>query len=134
MSALQRLEINEVFAGCLLVKNSGGQYRAPDGWYPVLGLPGSLDVEAHAVLFCKLQGPVEAGVQKSCLNGVIEKIRIHRSARVKGPDSMLVLASDLLHEFEVCQVPILSDAAQLAGALLPALASRDNGRDSHDQR
>ncbi len=133
MSALQKLEINDVFAACRFVKGSGGQYRAPEGWYPVLGLPGSLDIEAHAVLFCKLQGPVEARVQASCLNGVIGKIRIHRSARVKGPDSMLVLASDLLHEFEVCQVPILPDATQLAVAL-PAPQARGIAGDRHDQR
>ena len=46
---------------------------------------------------------------------------------------MLVLASDLLHEFEVCQVPILSDVAQLAGALT-APGGRHNGGDHHDQR
>ena len=133
MSALQRLEINDVFTACRFVKGRGGQYRAPKGWYPMLELSGSLDIEAHAVLFCKLQGPVEARVQASCLNGVIGKIRIHRSARVKAPDSMLVLASDLLHEFEVCQVPILPDAAQLAGAL-PAPQARGIDGDRHDQR
>ena len=119
MAALQRLEIDEVFADYLFAQGSGGQYRVSDGWYPVLGLPGSLNVEQQAVLFCKLQGPIEAEARKSCLNGVIEKIRIHRSSRVKGPDTMLVLACDLLHEFEVCQVPILSDVGQLAGVLSP---------------
>ncbi len=119
MTALKRLEIHEVFADYLFAQNSDGRYRVPDGWYPVLGLPGSLNVEEQAVLFCKLQGPIEAEARKSCLNGVIEKIRIHRSARVNGPDTMLVLASDLWHEFEVCQVPILLDVEKLAGVLSP---------------
>ncbi len=153
MAALKRQEIHEVFTDYLFAQSTSGQYRVPEGWYPVLGLPGSLDVKDHAVLFCKLQGPIEAEAQKSCLNGVIEKIRIHRSARVNGPDTMLLLASDLMHEFEVCQVPILSDVEQLAGILSPRGDSgprlntslqdplilqtgtnRNNGEDSHDQR
>ena len=106
---MKNLEMNEIFDEYMFVQPRGGRYPAPDGWYPLLGLPGVIDIERNAVLFCKLRMPVETDLQKLCLNGVIEKIRIHRSARVKGPDTMLVLASDLLREFEVCKVPLMSD-------------------------
>ena len=108
-SAIQRLQLDEVFNGYTFAQARDGHYPAEGGWYPLLGLPGALDVRHNAVLFCRLQKPLESEVQKLCLNGVIEKIRIHRSARVKGPDSMLVLASDLIREFEVCQVPLMSE-------------------------
>lgn len=106
---MKRLEKEEVFDDYMFAQSEGGRYLAPDGWYPLLGLPGAMDIHRGAVLFCKLQTPVEVEVQKSCLNGVIENIRIHRSAKVNAPDTMLVLASDLLREFEVCQIPMMSD-------------------------
>ena len=106
---MKRLTMNEVFDDYMFVQPSGGHYPAPDGWYPLLGVPGSLDVQRNAVLFCSLHQALEREVQRLCLNGVIDRIRIHRSARVKGPDSMLVLASDLLHEFEICQVPLMTE-------------------------
>lgn len=106
---MKRLAIKEVFHDYMFAQSDGGRYLAPDGWYPLLGLPGAMDIHRGAVLFCKLQSPVEAEMQKSCLNGVIENIRIHRSAKVNAPDTMLVLASDLLREFEVCQIPMMSD-------------------------
>ena len=117
MGAIPKLDINEVFGGYLFAQGGDGYYRVPEGWYPVLGLSGSLDIEEHAVLFCTLRGPIEAAAQKACLNGVIAKIRIHRSARVNGPDTMLVLASDLVHEFELCRVPRIADANELARCL-----------------
>lgn len=107
---MKKLQKKEVFDDYMFAQSNGGRYLAPDGWYPLLGLPGAMDIHRGAVLFCKLQTPVEAEVQKSCLNGVIENIRIHRSAKVNAPDTMLVLASDLLREFEVCQIPMMSDA------------------------
>ena len=107
---MKRLETKEVFDEHIFAQASEGRYLAPEGWYPLLGLPGMIAIDRGAVLFCKLQNPIEAEMQKFCLNGVIEKIRIHRSAKVNGPDTMLVLASDLFHEFEVCQVPMMSDA------------------------
>ena len=107
---MKNLEMNEIFDEYMFVQPRGGRYPAPDGWYPLLGLPGVIDIERRAVLFCKLRMPVETDLQKLCLNGVIGKIRIHRSARVNGPDTMLVLASDLLREFEVCKVPLMHDA------------------------
>jgi Protein of unknown function (DUF3293) len=112
-----RLEVADVFGGCTFAKNVGGNYPAPSGWYPLLGLPGSLDIREGAVLFCKLQTAVEAEVQKFCLNGVIDKIRVHRSARVNGPDTMRVFASDLIHEFEVCIVPKVTDVANLLSGI-----------------
>ena len=108
--AIRRLQFDEVFNGCTFLQAGDGHYPAEAGWYPLLGLPGAFDLRKNAVLFCRLQKPLESEVQKLCLNGVIEKIRIHRSARVKGPDSMLVLASDLIREFEVCQVPLMSES------------------------
>jgi hypothetical protein len=109
MEIMKRLEMNEVFNEYMFAQSGGGRYLAPDGWYPLLGLPGAIDTHRGAILFCQLQKPVEAEVKKFCLNGVIEKIRIHRSARVHTLDTMLVLASDLFHEFEVCQTPMMSD-------------------------
>ena len=106
---IPRLPFHEVFNGCSFVQAHNGHYPAENGWYPLLGLPGVLDLQHNAVLFCRLHKPLESEAQKLCLNGVIEKVRIHRSARVKGPDSMLVLASDLIREFEVCQVPLMSE-------------------------
>ena len=112
------LAMNEVFEDYRFVKPLAGHYAVSDGWYPLLGLPGAIDIRRRAALFCRLRTSVETEVQKFCLNGVIEKIRIHRSARVNGPDTMLVLASDLMREFEVCQVPMMSDteAKELADA------------------
>jgi len=112
-----RLEVADVFGGCMFAKNVGGNYPVPSGWYPLLGLPGSLDIKEGAVLFCKLQTAVEVGVQKFCLNGGIDKIRVHRSARVNGPDTMRVFASDLIHEFEVCKVPKVADVANLLSGI-----------------
>lgn len=106
---LRRLEMNEVFDKFMFAQPRGGRYFVPEGWHPLLGLPGAIDTSRGAVLICKLQKPLKDEVQNRCLNGVIEKIRIHRSARTKAPDTMLVLASDLLREFEVCQVPMMSD-------------------------
>ena len=107
--AIRRLQLDEAFSSYRFAQSRSGHYPAAEGWYPLLGVPGSLDVQRNAVLFCKLQQAFEADVQRLCLNGVIDKIRIHRSARVKGPDSMLVLASDLLCEIEICQVPLMTE-------------------------
>ena len=107
--AIRRLRLDEVFSGYRFAQAHGGHFPTGDGWYPLLGVPGSLDVQRNAVLFCRLHQALEREVQRLCLNGVIDRIRIHRSARVKGPDSMLVLASDLLHEFEICQVPLMTE-------------------------
>ena len=117
MGAVRRLETGEVFAECMFAKAKGRHYVVPDGWYPLLGLAGSLDIKEDAVLHCTLQEPIEAEIRSLCLNGVIEKLRIHRSARVNGPDTVLVLASDLVHEFEVCQVPIVATAKEFAECL-----------------
>ncbi len=124
MDTIQKRAVNEVFADYMFVCGSEGQYPAPQGWYPVLGLPGSLDLEQNAMLFCKLQPQFGAAVQTKCLNGVIAKIRIHRSARVNGPDTMLLLAADLVREFPVCQLPIVASAAQLTESVSPAGATQ----------
>lgn len=124
MDTIQKRAVNEVFADYMFVSGSEGQYPAPEGWYPVLGLPGSLDLEQNAVLFCQLQPQFGAALQSECLNGVIAKIRIHRSARVNGPDTMLLLASDLVREFPVCQLPIVASAAQLTASVSPAGATQ----------
>lgn len=105
----RKLQLNELFNGFTFAHSSGGYYRAEQGWYPLLGLPGSFDIQRSAVLFCRLKKSIEAEIRDCCLNGVIERIRVHRSARVKGPDSMLVLASDLVSEFEICQVPLMTE-------------------------
>ena len=117
MKAIKRLEASEVFGDYLFARAEGRNYHVPDGWYPLLGLAGSLDIEQDAVLFCTLQAPIETEARKFCLNGVIEKLRIHRSARVNGPDTVLVLASDLMREFELCQIPIVSTAREFARLL-----------------
>ena len=131
--AIRRLRLDEVFSGYRFAQAHGGYYHAGDGWYPLLGVPGSLDVQHNAMLFCRLQPALETEVQRRCLNGVIDRIRIHRSARVKGPDSMLVLASDLLREFEICQVPLMTEievanviAAIQAASGIPAGSSPRN--------
>ena len=132
-SAIKKLQLDEAFSGYRFAQAHGGQYHAGDGWYPLLGVPGSLDVQHNAMLFCRLQPALETEVQRRCLNGVIDRIRIHRSARVKGPDSMLVLASDLLREFEICQVPLMTEievanviAAIQAASGIPAGSSPRN--------
>ena len=106
---MKTLAMNQVFEDHRFVEAVAGRYPVLTGWYPLLGLPGVIDLGGGALMFCKLQKAVEAQAQAGCLNGVIEKIRIHRSARVHAPDTMLVLASDLLREFEVCQIPWMSD-------------------------
>ena len=108
-SVIKKLQLDEAFGAYRFAQSRGGGYHAGDGWYPLLGLPGSLDAQRNAVLFCRLQPALETEVQRLCLNGVIDRIRIHRSARFKGPDSMLVLASDLLREFQICQVPLMTE-------------------------
>lgn len=120
MNASPRLEISEVFGECRHAPASGRRYTVPEGWYPVLGLPGSLDIAEDTVLFCTLRDPIEALARRSCLNGVLGALRIHRSARVNAPDSMRVYASDLVHEFELCRVPLVADAAELAACLARA--------------
>ena len=104
----------------------------PEGWYPVLGLPGSLDIAGNTVLFCTLRDSIEVLARRSCLNGVLAALRIHRSARVNAPDSMLVYASDLdekrggappqtsPHEFDLCRVPLVADAGEFAACLARA--------------
>ena len=123
---LRRLEMNEVFDKFMFAQPRGGRYFVPEGWHPLLGLPGAIDTSRGAVLICKLQKPLKEEVQNLCLNGVIEKIRIHRSARMKAPDTMLLLASDLLREFEVCQVPMMSDieARDLIDAVYDRIGSQ----------
>ena len=117
MDASQRLEVAEVFGGCMFANNSGGSYTVPSRWYPLLGLPGSLDTKEGAVLFCRLQTSIATEIEKFCLNGVINKIRVHRSARVNGPDTMRVIASDLIHEFEVCSIPKVADVEELISGI-----------------
>ena len=117
MNAAPRLEIGEVFGDGRQVEASGGRYTVPQGWYPVLGLPGSLDIAANTVLFCTLHASIEARARTSCLNGVIAGLRIHRSARVNAPDTMQVYASDLVREFVLCRVPLVADAAEFAACL-----------------
>ena len=123
---LKRLEMKDVFDNFMFAQPRGGRYFVPEGGYPLLGLPGAIDTSRGAVLICKLQKPLKDEVQNLCLNGVIEKIRIHRSARVQTLDTMLVLASDLLREFEVCQVPMMSDieVRDLIGAVYDRIGSR----------
>ena len=106
--AIRRLQLNEVFKSCKFVHTRRGHYSADEGWYPLLGLPGSLDIKLNAVLFCSLEPRVESEVQKACLNGVIQAIHIHRSARVNGPNGMLMLATDLIRKIEICQIPLMS--------------------------
>ena len=118
MSASRRLEVADVFGDYMFANNNGGSYTVPNGWYPLLGLPGSLDINEGAVLFCKLQTSIATEIRMFCLNGVIEKIRVHRSARVNGPDTMRVFASDLIHEFEVCSVTKVADVEELISGIL----------------
>ena len=117
MEASRRLEVADVFGDYMFVKSGNGNYSVPGGWYPLLGLPGSLDIKEGAVLFCKLQTSIATEIQKFCLNGVIEKIRVHRSARVNGPDTMRIFASDLIHEFQVCNVPKVADVEELISGI-----------------
>ncbi len=107
---VRTLKLEEAFAGYRFVQARGGSYPGTEGWYPLLGLPGSLDLNRNAVLFCRLQESLDAEVRRRCLNGVVDKLRIHKSARVNGPDTMRVFASDLINEFEVCRVPVMSEA------------------------
>ena len=107
---MEKLESNQLFSDCAFVTAQDGAYVTVADWrplwYPLLGLPGSVGTDS--LLFCRLQPDAEKVIQKQCLNGVISKLRIHRSGRVNGPDTMLVLASDLMREFEVCQIPLMS--------------------------
>lgn len=120
MDASPRLEIKEVFVACRHAPASGRRYAVQDDWYPLLGLPGSLDIARDTVLFCTLVDSIEALARSSCLNGVLGALRIHRSARVDAPDTMRVYASDLVHEFELCRVPLVADAAGFAACLARA--------------
>ncbi len=130
MGASQPLEVADVFGDYMFVQGVNGRYPVPGGWYPLLGLPGSLDLNVGAVLFCRLQTSIVTEVQKFCLNGVIDKIRVHRSARVNGPDTTRVFASDLIHEFEVCRVPKVSDVDELISGILEGrgVIPPDSGR------
>lgn len=107
---VRTLKFEEAFAGYRFAQARDGCYPNTEGWYPLLGLPGSLDLNRNAVLFCRLQESLDAEVRRRCLNGVVDKLRIHKSARVNGPDTMRVFASDLINEFEVCRVPVMSEA------------------------
>ena len=107
---VRTLKLEEAFAGYRFVRAREGSYPGTDGWYPLLGMPGSLDRSRNSVLFCRLQESLDAEVRRRCLNGVVDKVRIHKSARVNGPDTMRVFASDLINEFEVCRVPVMSEA------------------------
>ena len=105
---MEKCEMNQLFSEFCFIKAKDGAYDTD--WYPLLGLSGSMETKEGSVLFCRLQAEAERKIQSQCLNGVINKLRIHKSARVNGPDTMLVPASDLIREFEVCQVPLMSDA------------------------
>ena len=107
---VRTLKFEEAFAGYRFAQARDGCYPNTEGWYPLLGLPGSFDLNRNAVLFCRLREPFEMDLRRRCLNGVVDKLRIHKSARVNGPDTMRVFASDLINEFEVCRVPLMSEA------------------------
>ena len=91
---VRTLKLEEAFAGYRFVQARGGSYPGTQGWYPLLGMPGSLDLSRNAVLFCRLREPFEMDLRRRCLNGVVDKLRIHKSARVNGPDTMRFFASD----------------------------------------
>ncbi|CAB4347386.1 unannotated protein [freshwater metagenome] len=107
---VRTLKFDEAFSGYRFAQARDGCYPETEGWYPLLDMPGSLDLNRNAVLFCKLRKPLDEEVRRRCLNGVVDKLRIHKSARMNGPDTMRVFASDLINEFEVCRVPLMSEA------------------------
>ena len=114
---MKTMQIKEVFADYQFIKSTAGRYRAEDGYYPALGIAGSLDIKDGSILHLKLQPDVEKQAQELCLNNAIDKVRIHVSARVVSSGMMLVFVSDLIHEFVLCQVPELRNVDQLIQAM-----------------
>jgi hypothetical protein len=107
---IRTLKFEEAFSDYRFVRAREGRYLRMEGWYPLLGLPGSIDLSSNAVLFCRLREPFEIELRRHCLNGVVNKLRIHKSGRVNGPDTMLVFVSDLINEYAAFRVPVMSEA------------------------
>ena len=121
---MKKLAINEVFEQHQFIKTiSEDIYEGyigydNDPWMiPALGLPGCIDIKNQSLLHLEMCVVALTEAKKHCLNEVINKIRFHISARVNRPDTVLVCVSDLMQEFEFCQIPFVSNVEELIDAL-----------------
>lgn len=75
--------------------------EAPAGYFPLLGLPGSVDLKGRNFLFAKPRTTICDGVRMRCTNGVIGGFRAVRSAYYMRQGSLPVFAHDLPHHADI---------------------------------
>jgi hypothetical protein len=114
---MEKLAINEVFEQHQFIKATDKldwiEYDNDPWMIPAIGLPGCIDIKNHSLLHLEMCKDAWLEAKNKCLNGVINKIRFHISARVNRPDTVLVCVSDLMQEFEFCQIPFVSNVEEL---------------------
>jgi hypothetical protein len=114
---MKKLAINDVFEQHIFIKAKDEfdwiAYDKEPWMIPALGLPGCIDIQNHSLLHLEISEEARFELKKYCLNGVINKVRFHISARVNRPDTVLVCVSDLIQEFEFCQIPFVSNVDDL---------------------
>ena len=114
---MKKLAINDVFEQHQFIKAKDEvdwiEYDKEPWMIPALGLPGCIDIQNHSLLHLEMNTFIRSEAKKHCLNGVINKIRFHISARVNRPDTVLICVSDLTQEFEFCQIPFVSNVKEL---------------------
>ena len=103
------MKLEDIFYNFRHAQAVAGTYIIPYNWYPVLGIPGAIDIVDHTILHCKLVPEMEIKMQEKCFNRAINKIRIHRSHRSTGIHDMVVYVSDIFNEHEIATVPYMSD-------------------------
>lgn len=114
---MKKLAINKVFRRHEFVTSKFGRYVGEPWMLPAIGLKGCINLADRAVLHLEMTDDAWTEAKKFCLNGVIEKIRFHVSARMNRPDTVLVCLSDLTQEFEFCQIPFVSNAEDLISGI-----------------
>lgn len=110
---MKKLAINDVFRRHEFVAARFGRYVGEPWMIPAIGLKGCINLVNRSVLHLEMTDDAWTEAKRFCLNGVIEKIRFHVSARMNRPDTVLVCVSDLTQEFEFCQIPFVSSADEL---------------------
>lgn len=68
---------------------------APEGYVPLLGLPGTVDLSDRTFLFVRPRADVRDTVAARCTNGAIGSFRSVRSARFMSEGLLPVFARDL---------------------------------------
>ena len=110
---MKKMAISKVFGQHAFVEVKFSRYPNDPWMIPALGLPGCIDIKDDSLLHLEMTDEAWDEAKKFCLNGVINKIRFHISARMDRPDTVLVLVSDLLSEYEFCQIPFVSNVEEL---------------------